>query len=83
MAALIDQMRHNPKADWAISDIQTVCRTFGVACNASKSGSSHYKVAHPSRPEIITIPFKRPIKPIYVRKLVSFVDAVSSKDGLS
>jgi hypothetical protein len=26
--------------------------------------------------EILTIPYKRPIKPLYIRKLVAFVDAV-------
>jgi hypothetical protein len=27
--------------------------------------------------EKLTIPYKRPIKPVYIRKLVAFIDAVS------
>jgi hypothetical protein len=32
--------------------------------------------------EKLTIPYKRPIKPVYIRKLVAFIDAVreSSND---
>ena len=41
-----------------------------------RSGGSHYKVAHPKMVEKLTIPYKRRIKPVYVRKLVAFIDAV-------
>jgi predicted RNA binding protein YcfA (HicA-like mRNA interferase family) len=42
----------------------------------SRSGGSHYKIAHPAIAQILTVPFKRPIKPVYIRKLVAFIDAV-------
>ncbi len=29
-----------------------------------------------SQREILTVPFRRPIKPVYIRKLVRFIDAV-------
>jgi formylmethanofuran:tetrahydromethanopterin formyltransferase len=69
-------MRNNPRADWTISDVETLCRSFDIGCAASRSGSSHYKIFHVSISEILTIPFKRPIKAVYIRKLVAFVDAV-------
>ena len=28
--------------------------------------------------EKLTIPYKRPIKPVYIRKLIAFIDAVSN-----
>lgn len=34
------------------------------------------EVTHFSMCEKLTIPFKRPIKPVYIRKLVAFVEAV-------
>ena len=37
---------------------------------------ARYKVAQPRMTEKLTIPYKRPIKPVYIRKLVAFVDAV-------
>lgn len=45
-------------------------------CEPARGGSSHYKVAHPKIGEKLTVPFKRPIKPIYIRKLVAFIDVV-------
>jgi len=67
-------MRANPR-DWRIEDIVALCEAFGVACTPPRKGS-HYKVKHGSMTEILTIPAHRPIKSIYVRELVRFVDYV-------
>lgn len=72
-------MRRNPAGDWRIEDVAAVCRAFGIGCEPSRSGSSHYKVSHASQRDILTVPFKRPIKPVYIRKLVAFIDAVRQK----
>jgi len=71
-------MRAKPARDWKIADIDAVCRDFKIEFRANRSGGSHYKVSHVSQRQILTIPFKRPIKPIYIRMLVEFVDAVRS-----
>jgi hypothetical protein len=76
MSKRLDAMRRNPRGDWTISDVEAVCREFEIGCAPSRSGSSHYKVTHERIPDILTIPFKRPIKPVYIRKLVAFIDAV-------
>lgn len=78
MAKRLDQMRLNPAANWTIADVVAVCREHGIVCEAPRSGGSHYKIGHPSQQQILTVPFKRPIKPVYIRKLVAFVDAVRS-----
>jgi hypothetical protein len=72
----LDKMRENPAGGWQMSDIQALCREHGVFCEAPRGGGSHYKIAHPTMPTKLTIPFKRPIKPIYIRKLVAFLDQV-------
>ena len=77
MTKLLDQMRNNPRGDWTISDVSVVCRNYGIGCEPSRAGSSHYKIFHPSQISILTVPFKRPIKAVYIRKLVAFVEAVS------
>jgi hypothetical protein len=64
-------MRANPAGDWSISDIEFVCREHGIRCTPP-TGGSHYKVSHASRRDILTIPSRRPVKPVYVRKLVRF-----------
>jgi len=72
----LERMRRKPKGDWRISVVQAVCREFGVVCIAAKGGGSHYNVGHRSQRDIVTIPSRRPIKPVYIRQLVGFIDAV-------
>lgn len=74
---LLARMRSNPAADWTIRDVETVCKAAGVACLPPKRGD-HYKIAHPSQVEILTIPAARPIKPVYIRKLAKFIESVLS-----
>jgi hypothetical protein len=57
-------------------DVETVCRQFGIMCAPPCGGGSHYKIGHPGMAEKLTIPFKRPIKPVYIRQLIAFVEAV-------
>lgn len=72
--ALLERMRANPR-DWKIEDVIRACDVAGVACTAPRGGS-HYKVKHPAVTEILTIPAHRPIKPVYIRALVRFIDRV-------
>ena len=76
MSKRFDAMRESSRAGWTIADVTAVCREARVVCEAARGGGSHYKVSHFSQMLILTIPYKRPIKPIYIRKLVAFVDAV-------
>lgn len=69
-------MRDNPRGDWKIEDVIAVCREAGVRCDPPRAGGSHYKVSYPGKATILTVPFKRPIKPIYIRKLVAFIEEV-------
>jgi hypothetical protein len=76
MSKRLERMRRNPAADWTIGDIEAVCREFRIECVRSRKGSSHYKIKHPAVPEILTVPFARPIKSRYIRLLIAFIDAV-------
>jgi len=40
----------------------------------------HYKVSHAALAEILTIPAARPIKPVYIRRLVAMVEAVMANE---
>ncbi len=72
--SLLDAMRRNPVGDWAISDVEKLCRLHGLTCTAPTGGGSHYKVSGKGSRLILTIPSRRPVKAVYIRKLVSFVD---------
>lgn len=76
MSRRLEDMRRNPRGDWRIGDVEALCREFGILCEPARGGGSHYKVAHPRMAEKLAIPFKRPIKAVYIRRLVAFVDAV-------
>jgi hypothetical protein len=76
MSKRLEEMRNNPRGDWRIEDVEAICREYGILCSAARGGGSHYKVAHPRMTEKLTIPYKRPIKPVYIRKLVALVDSV-------
>jgi hypothetical protein len=76
MTDRLERMRHNPLGDWTIHDVEAVCREHEVLCEPARGGGSHYKVAHPLLAEKLTITYKRPIKPVYIRKFVAFIDAV-------
>jgi predicted RNA binding protein YcfA (HicA-like mRNA interferase family) len=71
-ADLLEQMRCNPAGDWHIRDIETLCRQYGLLFRAGKG--SHCTVKHPSAREILTIPARPPIKPVYIRKLVRYIE---------
>ena len=73
----LDAMRRNPAGDWRIEDISAVCKVFGVEC-VSPSRGSHYRVAHASVAAILTIPARRPIKPVYIREFVAYIDVVEA-----
>ncbi len=81
---LLERMKANPQGDWSIGDIQTVARAFetsGLAARAPKRGL-HDTISHPDHPDILTIPARKPIKPIYVRRFVSIIESISwAKEG--
>lgn len=39
-------------------------------------GGSHFKVHYPGIRDYVTVPSRRPIKPVYIKQLVRFVDLV-------
>jgi hypothetical protein len=70
-------MRNNPR-DWRIGDLEFVAAGFGLNCR--KSGGSHVVFDHPNVGEALSVPARRPIKPIYVRRFVALVDAVRGEE---
>jgi predicted RNA binding protein YcfA (HicA-like mRNA interferase family) len=67
---LYQKMQNNPR-DWRIEDIDTVARYFGFGRIEGKG--SHTKFYHDRLPEILSVPVKRPIKPIYVKHLLALI----------
>lgn len=70
---LLDAMRRNPAADWTVRDVETLCRRIGLAVRPASSGS-HLNVKHPRAARILTVPARKPIRDVYIRKLVRYID---------
>jgi hypothetical protein len=70
---LLERMRRNPDGDWRIRDVEALCREFGLSFRFGKA-TSHIHMRHPGAREILTIPARRPIKSIYIRKLVRYIE---------
>jgi predicted RNA binding protein YcfA (HicA-like mRNA interferase family) len=69
-------MRANPQ-DWRIDSLETVARRYGI--QVRKSGGSHFVFLHPDADIAVTIPFRRPIKPVYISQFLALVDEIGEK----
>lgn len=76
---LLRAMRRNPVGDWSIADVCRLCDLLGWSCLPPLGGGSHWKVVIPGSEAILTVPARRPIKPVYVRMLMAYAEA--SEDG--
>lgn len=73
----LEDMRANPR-DWRIESLESVAAAFGL--NIRKPGGSHVVFEHPAVAEALSVPARRPIKSVYVRRFVHLVDAVRGSD---
>ena len=70
---MLQKMKNNPR-DWTIEDISTVTGRRDIECR--NDGGSHYVFSHPDIAEAVTVPAHRPIKPVYVKKIVELIAKV-------
>lgn len=75
---LLATMRRNPRGDWTINDVRSVCARFDIDFDFPRRGS-HCKLSHPSIPGRLTVPARRPIKPIYIMLLLDMINALETK----
>jgi predicted RNA binding protein YcfA (HicA-like mRNA interferase family) len=70
---LLEGMRQNPK-NWRIEQLEIVVKRFGVIVR--RTSGSHVIFEHPKWTELLCIPAHRPIKAIYVKKLLKLLDTL-------
>lgn len=71
----LEKMRNNSK-DWRIDDLQAIADSLGIEYKSA--GGSHV-VFRCVRCCHVTVPAKRPIKPIYIRQFLALVERVREK----
>jgi len=72
---IIEKMRRSPK-DWRINSLEVVAKSMGMKIR--KSGGSHAVFLHTESDLVVTVPAKRPIKPIYITKFLALVDDIGA-----
>ncbi|TFF19929.1 type II toxin-antitoxin system HicA family toxin [Jiella endophytica] len=75
MSKTLERMRLNPKADWQISDVLKACREVGAKCGTPPGGGSHYYVKMPGKRDRLTVPAHKPIRDVYIRKLIRYLES--------
>lgn len=73
---LLAKMRMN-QHDWRIEQLETIATHYGISIR--KSGGSHVVFTHSDWVEMLCIPARRPIKPIYIKKLLLLLEALGDK----
>ncbi|MEK6211102.1 MAG: type II toxin-antitoxin system HicA family toxin [Pseudomonadota bacterium] len=69
-AKTLAQMKATP-LDWRIESLKSVADAFGLVYR--QPGGSHVIFRHPNG-GMLSVPARRPIKPVYVRKFVHLVE---------
>jgi predicted RNA binding protein YcfA (HicA-like mRNA interferase family) len=76
---LLAKMRANPR-DWrmeSLESLETVAKRHGI--EVRKTSGSHFVFLHPDSELAVTIPFKRPIKPIYITQFLALLDDIGAE----
>jgi len=63
-------MKANP-LDWRIESLRSVAESYGLVYR--QPGGSHVIFRHPNG-AMLSVPSRRPIKPIYVKKFVRLIE---------
>jgi hypothetical protein len=67
-------MRRN-QSGWRIEDLISVAGKNGIEWRRPGRGGSHVIFSAPGVRAIVSVPDKRPIKPIYLGHFISLIDA--------
>jgi hypothetical protein len=70
----LQKMRKNPMG-WRIEELQAVGEENFVEWRRPGRGGSHVIFSAPGVREIVSVPAKRPIKPVYIKQFVALIDA--------
>ena len=74
-AKTLQKMRKN-RMGWRIEELQAIAKENFVGWRRPGRGSSQVIFGAPGVREIVSVPAKRPIKPVYIKQFVALIDAV-------
>lgn len=71
---IVARMRSNPR-DWRIEDLKVVANSLGI--DYDQGGTSHVVFRHPKGGRL-SVPARRPIKPVYIRLFLELIDRLGN-----
>lgn len=74
----LQKLRKN-SIGWRIEELQSVAEQNLVEWRRPGRGGSHVIFSAPNVREIVSVPAKRPIKPVYIKQFLALIDAVRGK----
>ena len=77
---LLARMKNNPRGDWQISHVETLAKRYGFLVSRPKGGGSHVTLRHNSGARL-SVPARRPIKPVYIRQLVRLIEHLEEDES--
>ena len=77
---LLARMKNNPRGDWQISQVETLAKRYGFWMSRPSGGGSHVTLRHDSGARL-SIPARRPIKPVYIRQLVRLIEYLEEDES--
>ena len=69
---LLQKMKANPKADWTQSNVKTLVKAFDLTLR--QRDTNHAVITNHSG-QHVTVPMHKPIKPLYIKRLVELIEA--------
>lgn len=60
-----------------MESLEVIARRYGI--DIRKTGGSHFVFLHPDSDLAVTVPFKRPIKPIYITQFLALLDDIGAE----
>ena len=77
---LLKKLRENP-TNVRFEVLDKVLQSYGFECRQPRSGSSHYiyKLKTVRKTHIITVPFRKPLKKVYVKNALQILDEIDAE----
>lgn len=75
VSKILRKMRQN-QIGWRLEDLQTVAEENFVQWRRPGRGGSHVIFSASGVREIVCVPAKRPIKPVYIKQFLALIDAL-------
>jgi predicted RNA binding protein YcfA (HicA-like mRNA interferase family) len=72
---ILQKMRSNPR-DWQIDSLEHLAKRFCIQMR--QSGGSHAVFMHDDSDLVVTVPSRRPIKPVSIEQFLALIDDIGA-----